>query len=109
MAELTTGSSINGYQVIRSLNSGGMGNIYLARNSTGKQVILKFPHIDIIGDPALYNRYLRELEIGRTLRHPFIQHLLDAGEYDGATVYGHGVRGGRDPARLSGQPRAAAG
>ena len=83
MAELTTGSSINGYQVIRSLNSGGMGTIYLAHNSSDKQVILKFPHIDIIGDPALYNRYLRELEIGRTLRHPFIQHLLDAGEYDG--------------------------
>jgi serine/threonine protein kinase len=83
VAELKMGTSINGYQVIRSLSSGGMGNIYLARDAADKQVILKFPHIDIIGDPALYNRYLRELEIGRALHHPFIQHLLDAGEYDG--------------------------
>jgi serine/threonine protein kinase len=83
VAELTTGSSINGYRVVRSLNSGGMGTIYLACDAADKQVILKFPHIDIIGDPALYDRYLRELEIGRTLRHSFLQHLLDAGEYDG--------------------------
>ncbi len=83
MAELKTGTSINGYQVVRSLSSGGMGNIYLARDTAGTQVILKFPHIDIIGDPALYERYRRELEIGHALRHPFIQHLLDAGEYEG--------------------------
>ncbi len=83
MAELTTGTNINGYAVTRSLSSGGMGNIYLARDAAGRQVILKFPHIDMIGDPALYERYRRELEIGHTLRHPFIQHLLDAGEYEG--------------------------
>jgi len=83
VAELTTGASINGYTVVRSLSSGGMGNIYLAHDAAGKQVILKFPHIDIIGDPALYDRYLRELEIGRTLRHRFIQQMLDAGEYEG--------------------------
>jgi serine/threonine-protein kinase len=83
VAELTTGTSINGYQVVRSLSSGGMGSIYLAHDAAGKQVILKFPHIDMIGDPALYERYRRELEIGHALRHPFIQHLVDAGEYEG--------------------------
>ena len=83
VAELTMGPSINGYQVVRNLSHGGMGDTYLARDGAGKQVILKFPHIEIIGDPAIYERYLRELEIGRTLRHTFIQHLLDAGEYDG--------------------------
>jgi serine/threonine protein kinase len=83
VAELTTGTTIGGYTVLRTLSSGGMGSLYLARNAAGEQVVLKFPHITMIGDPALYERYLRELEIGRTLRHPHIQHVLDAGEYEG--------------------------
>ena len=83
MAELTTGTAINGYTVLRTLSSGGMGSLYLARDAAGKEVVLKFPHITMIGDPALYERYLRELEIGRKLQHPHIQHVLDAGEYEG--------------------------
>lgn len=83
MAELTEGTAVGGYIVVRRLSSGGMGTAYVARDATGKPVILKFPHINMIGDPALYDRYQRELEIGRTLQHPHIQRVLDAGEYEG--------------------------
>jgi serine/threonine protein kinase len=83
MAELTTGTAVGEYTVVRRLSSGGMGTSHLARDATGKLVMLKFPHIAIIGDPALYDRYRRELQIGRALQHPHIQRVLDAGEYEG--------------------------
>lgn len=83
LAELTAGMTVGGHTVVRSLGTGGMGNVYLAHDASGTLVVLKFPHLSMIGDPALYDRYQRELEIGRTLRHPRIQHVLDAGEYEG--------------------------
>lgn len=81
--EFSTGTVIGEYTVVRCLSSGGMGSLYLARDDAGHQVVLKFPHLALIGDPALYERYQREVKIGRTLRHPAVQPVLGAGEYDG--------------------------
>jgi serine/threonine-protein kinase len=81
--ELRTGTAIGSYTVMRSLNGGGMGHVYLARDATGEQVVLKFPHLSMIGDPAYYERYQREVQIGRALRHPAIQRVLAAGEFEG--------------------------
>jgi eukaryotic-like serine/threonine-protein kinase len=83
VAELTPGTTVGRYTVERDLSTGGMGHVYLAHDAAGIPVVLKFPHLSMIGDPALYDRYQRELEIGRTLRHPRIQHVLDSGEYEG--------------------------
>ena len=83
LAEMPAGTRIGAYTLVRDLSSGGMGNVYLARDAAGCDVTIKFPHISMIGDPALYERYQRELTIGRTLRHPRIQHVLDAGEHEG--------------------------
>jgi len=83
LAELPTGSTIGQYTLERNIGAGGMGAVYAARDAAGKQVIVKFPHISVIGDPALYQRYQRELEIGRTLHHPRLQRTLDAGDYQG--------------------------
>jgi serine/threonine-protein kinase len=85
--ELSTGTAIGTYTVIRSLNSGGMGNVYLARDTSGNQVVLKFPHLSMMGDPAFYERYQREVQIGRALRHPAIQRVLDAGEFEGQPYF----------------------
>lgn len=81
--EFSTGTVIGEYTVVRCLSSGGMGSLYLARDGAGHQVVLKFPHLALIGDPALYERYQREVKIGRTLRHPAVQPVLEAGEYEG--------------------------
>ena len=83
MEALHAGARIGAYVVERDLATGGMGNVYLGRDASGKQVILKFPFISMLGDPAVFERYQRELQIGHLLHHPRVQHLLDTGEFDG--------------------------
>lgn len=83
MFQMAPGISVGAYTLVRDLSAGGMGQAYLARDASGGLAVVKFPHISIIGDPALYDRYLRELEIGRRLRHPHIQRVLDSGEHEG--------------------------
>jgi serine/threonine protein kinase len=45
-----------------------------------QEVVLKFPHDDVIGGAAVFARYQREAEIGRRLNHPRIQRHLNRGE-----------------------------
>jgi eukaryotic-like serine/threonine-protein kinase len=72
------GDCVDGqYQIEGVLGSGGFGETYKARQgSTGQAVVLKLPHVPIIGDLSAYNRYRREIEIGQHLDHPGIQRLL---------------------------------
>jgi serine/threonine protein kinase len=45
-----------------------------------QEVVLKFPHDDVIGGAAVFARYQREAEIDRRLNHPRIQRHLNRGE-----------------------------
>ena len=44
--------------------------------TTGRDVVLKLPHMAIAGDLAAFNRYRREMEIARGLDHSGLQRLL---------------------------------
>ncbi len=79
------GEIVNGrYEILESLGQGGMNDAFKARDrETGRLVVLKVPFMSLIGDPATYSRYERELEIGKRLHHPNIQELIDAGRLDG--------------------------
>jgi serine/threonine-protein kinase len=46
----------------------------------GRQVAIKIPHPDMEGDPVLFDRFKREIEIGERLDHPGVMKVLDAGE-----------------------------
>jgi serine/threonine protein kinase len=71
------------YEILESLGQGGMSDAYKALDrETGRLVVVKIPFISLIGDPATYSRYQRELEIGKRLHHPNIQHLVDEGRLD---------------------------
>jgi eukaryotic-like serine/threonine-protein kinase len=82
------GQTLNGrYEILEGLGQGGMSEAYKARDrSSGQLVVLKIPFGSIIGDPATFSRYQRELEIGRRLNHPNIQHLIDQGRIDGGAA-----------------------
>jgi serine/threonine-protein kinase len=43
-------------------------------------VTLKFPSTELVGDPATYERFLRELKIGQKLSHPAIPRALSINE-----------------------------
>lgn len=82
------GQTVNDkYDILESLGQGGMNDAYKARDrASGRLVVLKIPFTSLIGDPATYSRYQRELEIGKRLHHPNIQELLDEGRLDGGVA-----------------------
>jgi serine/threonine-protein kinase len=83
-----TGDLVEGrYEVLCTLGHGGMNETYKARDrQTGQEVVLKIPYANLIGDPATFSRYQREMEIGHRLDHPHIQHLLAQGRLDNGLV-----------------------
>ena len=82
------GEIVNGrYEILECLGQGGMNDAFKARDrQTGRLVVLKVPFTSLIGDPATYSRYERELEIGKRLHHPNIQQLVEAGRLDGGSA-----------------------
>jgi eukaryotic-like serine/threonine-protein kinase len=79
------GQTVNGkYEILETLGHGGMNDAYKARDrETGRLVVLKVPYASLIGDPATFSRYQRELEIGKRLHHPNIQQLVEEGRLEG--------------------------
>ena len=77
----------NRYEIVAVLGRGGMSETYRAIDrETGQTVVVKLPFLSMIGDPGVFGRYQREMEIGRRLRHPHIQRVLTEGESAGRTV-----------------------
>jgi len=74
--DLAPGSSVGRYKIVRELGVGGMSNVYLAEEPTAERdVVLKFPHQDLLGDISAHERFQREVKIGQLLKHPNIQEL----------------------------------
>lgn len=75
---LQPGERIDRYTVVHKLGHGGMSEVYLAHDPQHqREVVLKFPHEDMAGDPATYERFRREIQIGERLTHPNIQKLYE--------------------------------
>jgi len=76
-----------GYQIVEELGRGGMGVVYLAvREVYGTVVALKTIKPAAAGSPAHLQRFLREANILRELRHPHVVAFEDMGMADG-TMY----------------------
>lgn len=75
--------SFGQYTVIRRLGSGGMADVYLARDpSLGREVAVKSPNLEIAGDDIL-NRFVVEAKAIAQLEHPAIVPLYEYGRQDG--------------------------
>jgi serine/threonine-protein kinase len=74
------GAIVCGYEILELIGSGGLSQNYKARGSDGSFVTLKFPSPVLVGDPATYERFLRELKIGKQLVHPAIPRALSINE-----------------------------
>ena len=66
------GTAVYGYEILGPIGSGGLSRNYKARGPDGSIVTLKFPSLDLVGDPATYERFQRELKVGKKLQHPSI-------------------------------------
>lgn len=77
------GDQFDHFQIRSYLAQGGMADIYRAYDfMSGKEVVLKIPNRLMIGDPAQYERFQRELEVTNTLNHPALQKGLGSGQYN---------------------------
>ncbi len=80
---LQVGDQFDHYQIRGLLAQGGMGTIYRAYDLLSRrEVALKIPDPMLIGDPAQYERFQRELEVMNTLHYPAIQHGLGSGNFN---------------------------
>jgi serine/threonine protein kinase len=58
------------FKIIGTLGHGGFAGSFLAEDLTAhEKVVLKLPDISQLGDPAVYERFRRELAIGKLLNH----------------------------------------
>jgi serine/threonine-protein kinase len=80
---LQIGDQFDRYQVQGHLAQGGMSDIYRAYDLVSRrEVVIKIPDPAMIGDPAQYERFQRELEVMSTLQHPAILKGLGSGKYN---------------------------
>jgi serine/threonine-protein kinase len=69
------------YKLIQSLGHGGFAGAFLAEDiQTNEKVVLKLPDVMQLGDPAVYERFRRELAIGQLLNHPDLPTALGLSE-----------------------------
>ena len=75
------GDRISHYLVEHSLGKGGEGAVFQGRDLlSGQSVVLKFLEPSQLGEVAAFERFRREVAIGRLLQHPGVPHLLEAHE-----------------------------
>jgi serine/threonine protein kinase/predicted esterase/tetratricopeptide (TPR) repeat protein len=67
------------YRVVRPLGRGGMGTVYLGEDESGARVAIKVASSAAQFDSRARRRFLREAEILRSLSHPRLVPLVDAG------------------------------
>ena len=73
------------YEVQRLLGEGGMGRVYLARQTDlHRQVVVKVMHDHIAADPKFRDRFRRETELMARFEHPHAVRLYDASLSDPA-------------------------
>jgi serine/threonine protein kinase len=84
IAATRVGQAFGNYQLERELGQGGMGTVYLAKDSgLNRYVALKILRSDLGDDPSFSRKFLEEVEVTASLAHPNIIRVFTLGEQEG--------------------------
>ena len=100
---LQPGQSLGPYEVLSLLGTGGMGEVWLARDTRlGRQVALKVLPGVLAHDPARLGRFRREAQLLAALNHPNIAAIHSFDTLDAVPVLAMEMVGGRTLAEILG-------
>ena len=90
------GPEVANYKIIDAVGRGGMGEVYLAKDTRlDRRVALKVLSRELAADAVLIKRFLREARMAASLSHPNIVSIYEVGEERGlhfiATEYIEGT------------------
>jgi eukaryotic-like serine/threonine-protein kinase len=71
------GDQLDHFLLENVVATSGMATVYRARDlETGEQVAIKIPHPEVESDPALFDRFQREQDIGTRMEHPGVMKVF---------------------------------
>ncbi|GAC1405186.1 MAG: hypothetical protein NVSMB49_24350 [Ktedonobacteraceae bacterium] len=84
-AQQQSGHFFGNYELVRRIDEGGMGEVYLAHQRTAfeREVAVKIVRADLMHDAIVRRRFLREAEVSAHLKHEHILPLIEFGEDQG--------------------------
>src|SRR5262245_19001215 len=75
------------YELLGLLGSGGMGNVYKARDlELEETVALKVLRPELAAAPGALDRFRREVRLARRVTHQNVARVFDIGEHDGERI-----------------------
>ncbi len=81
---MNPGTKLGRYEIRSKLGEGGMGEVYLARDTQlDRQIAIKLLPAEIARDQQRLHRFLQEARAAAALSHPNIAHIYEIGEADG--------------------------